>query len=555
MVREDTQRPGFADLGRLRKMLAARRHEPSPVLLRDFPAGLDVAAHGQHNAYPGFMGTHLSSWLATHGSDGKHEMEHLPNNIEAAAELAATVLRHGYHDFDRPRYFEPLNEPHWSYLNEPEHLADWHLAARRRVHAETPDVLVGGPCLSIAYFYSRGYRSFRSLTDFVDATDGQMDFYSFHVYDFHEIEEDRFSGAILSGLPLEGVLDLVQNYTSIKLGREVPVVVSEAGGYVTGISGAGEEREIIEGMARERFPGSGFEWQMKARSIHEYLQVSSTIGHTLVFMDHPHTLKKSVPFILLETSAWDPEYYAALHVPKDFDPGAQEWIPSTLHDFYRLFRDLRGRRVVAHSPDPDILVRAFVDGSRLQVIAHNLAEKPEVLSIGAADPDSIAVRRYGRRGDLTPFLAEELAASLGGLELGPRETIVVNANYDAVIESRRTVEETACYGDAVTVPVDGSAAIRISVPRGESVQYACLRIGCNRPSGSGSGMQVRFNGHELKVAVEDSAPRYDHRKHGYSTTKLIPIDPAFLKDDNVVVISFPDGGSGTIGSAVLRIAR
>ena len=60
---------------------------------------------------------------------------------------------------------------------------------------------------------------------------------------------------------------------------------------------------------------------------------------------------------------------------------------------------------------------------------------------------------------------------------------------------------------------------------------------------------------DCRRAVEDSAPRYAHPEHGYSTTKLISIHPALLKSGNEVLISFPDGGPGTIGSAVLRVAR
>ena len=560
MVREDPLRPGFADLERLRKMLTARRNQPSPAMLRDFSPDLDVAAHGQHNAYPEFMGKHFSGWLEKQGPDAKRDAEYLPRNIEAAAELAANVLKNGYDDFDRPRYFEPLNEPHWSYLSEPEHLANWHLAARRRIQAETPGVRVGGPCLAMAHFPSRGYKGFKSLANFLDATGGQLDFYSFHVYDFYQVEDGGFGGAIIGGLPMEGLLDRVQNHTILEFGKEVPLVVSETGGYLTPISAGGPEQRaeghgIIEQMARERFPGSGFEWQMKARSIHEFIQVNSTIAHTLVFMDHPHVVEKSVPFMLLETAAWDPRYYAALYVRKNFDPKSEEWVPTTLHDFYRLFRDLKGRRVVANCPDPDIIVRAFVDGRRLQLIAHNLAEKPEILGIDAPEPVSISVRRYGRRDDLTPFLEEEKAGRLGNLAIGPLETLVITATYGSEIEATRTVEETAHYGNAVTVPVEGTASIQIPVPDVEGVQYASLRIGCNRPAGSGRGMRLQFNGHELQAAVEDSAPRYDHPEHGYSTTKMISIDPAILEAVNEVLISFPDGGSGTIGSAVLRVGR
>ena len=35
-----------------------------------------------------------------------------PSSDMGPAELAAAVMKHAYSDFDRPQYFEPLNEPH-----------------------------------------------------------------------------------------------------------------------------------------------------------------------------------------------------------------------------------------------------------------------------------------------------------------------------------------------------------------------------------------------------------------------------------------------------------
>ena len=555
IVREDPERPGSVDLARLQTQLRSSQDAPSATMLEDFGPRLDVALHGQHNAYPEFMGVYLSDWLKEHGEQGSHGVDRLPADVDAAAEFAAAVLKHNYDDFDRPRYFEPINEPHWSYMTEPEHLARWHLAVLKHVRETTPDVAVGGPCNSVGYLYSQYYRSFNGVRNFMDATSGKMDFYSFHVYDYYELADGRFTGSILSGLPLEGVLDLVPNYSSITFGHEVPIVVSEHGGYLSALNQADDLDNPLKRIARGRFPGAGFAWEMKARSIHDYLQMNSMIANTLVFMDHPHILKKAVPFVLLESAGWDPRYYATLYSPNEFDPRSKDWAPSALHLFYRLFRDLQGRRVVAHCPDPDILLRAFVDGRNVFVVAHNLAEKPEVLTISAPPPQSTILRRFGCGDDLTPFLVEERPEDLSRVAIGARETIVIRADYGRSIDSERTIEETAHYGDAVTIAVEDEAIVRVAVPEPANVQYATLRVGYNRPHASGRRLRAVLNGEELTVPVEDSAARYDHEKHGYSTTKLIAVDPSLLKPVNTIAISFSDGGGGTIGAVVLRTMR
>ncbi len=557
IVREDPARPGFTDTNRLREQLTRNHRPQSPRFVDRFGPSLDVAAHGQHGEFPAYMGKFLTDVLkkesAAHTGAPK-KPEHLPLNIHAAAELSAAILKYDHDDFTRPRFYEPVNEPHWSYLNDPKHIADWHLATMEQVHQDTPGVLVGGPCNSVGYFYSEAYRAFQGVRNFIDATAGRMDFYSFHVYDYHRWQDDAFTGSILSGLPLEGVLDLVPNYTSITYGKPTPIVISEHGGYASGDDSL-KGRELLEKIASERFPGSGFEWEMKARSIHDFIHTNSIIANTLAFIDHPQTVKKAVPFILLEAAKWDPRYYATLYAPKDFDPNATEWKASELGNFYKLFRDIKGRRVQSDCSDPDIQLRTFADGNHLYLIAHNLSEKPETLAIGTPAPATATLRRHGRNSDLTPFLAEGPVSDLTSIPLGPLETIVLVASYDQPIAENRTLEETIHYGNSVTVPVESSAEISVATPEPSKVASATLRVGYNRPTGSGHDITILLNGTPVTVPTQHSASRYDQEKHGFSTTRIVSVDPSLLKTSNKVTLSFPDGGKGTIGSVVIRAAQ
>lgn len=133
-LREDAERPGFADIGFLRDRLAELGHAPpSETFRRDMRGRLEIAAHGHHNAFPEFMGT----WTTPQAQREEKRQEHVPENIEAAAELSAAALRHDYNDFDRPAFYEPVNEPHWSFPDR-EHFQQWHLRRMAAVHRETP---------------------------------------------------------------------------------------------------------------------------------------------------------------------------------------------------------------------------------------------------------------------------------------------------------------------------------------------------------------------------------------------------------------------------------
>jgi len=552
-IEEDPERPGFADLDKLRAHLKTAVKPPSATLAALAGGKTVVAAHGQHNGFPPFMGEFYSEHLAK-----KDKKEYLPENIAASAELAAVVMAEGYTDFDRPRFYEPLNEPHWSYHGT-QHLADWHVAVRRAVKAAAPSVKVGGYCSSVAYFYRRNFGAFNGLKGFIDRTDAQLDFYSFHVYDFLNWNGEGFRGRLTGGLPLEGVLDLVQNHAVNAHGRGLDLVVSEHGGYITG--GSGPKADAVGALLGEKhFPElEGFARTMRERSVSSFILVNAVIKNTLTFMDHPRVLK-AVPFILPEAMGWDPTYHSVLYVPRHFTD-KNDWVETRNLDFYKLFRDLRGRRVVVRAGDPDVQARAFVEGARLQLVLNNLSEVPQALDLELPPGHTAATtRRYGRNADFTPYLREEDGGGAGPLTLAPLETVLVTLTYPEPIAASGAVEETAHYGDQIRVELKGDAVarFRVETPDASDAAYATLRVALTRPPGADPGLTVVLNGQRLDAPVEDAAPLLTSPEGGkgeFATTRIVPIDPALLKDVNAVEVQFPGDEGGAIGAVVIRCAQ
>lgn len=534
-IREDAQRPGFIDAAYLREKLTPRRSEPTDALRRDTHGRLDIAAHEKPNAFPAFLGVYETKAAA-------HDKEpcRLPGNIAAAAELTALTLHYKYTDFDRPAFYELINEPHWSYCAD-EHLAQWHTATMQAVHREVPGVLVGGPCLPVAYFYKKQYAAFNGFKAFLANTRCELDFYSFHVYDFIRERNGEFGGRITSGLPLESVLDLVQNHTVNSYGREISLVVSEHGGY-----GAAD---LVERIAREKFPGSGFDWEMKKRSIEDFNMVSSTIANTLVFMDHPQTIRKAVPFILLEAMHWNPKYWAVLYAPRDYKDRSA-WVPTQMLLFYRLFRDVQGFRVVATCPDPDLQVRAFADNATLYVVLNNLSNRRKDIALALPPMPDLHIRRFGRKADYTPNLTEELLEWRGALTLNARETVVIKGQAQRPLTPQRAVDEIPCYGDRIATAITGETSFTVKVPDNQKLQYATLRIGISRPPEAGHEVAVSLNGRSLTVPLEQCAERLVEDE--YATCKLIELPLDAVRESNTVRVSFSDGGKGAVGAVVIR---
>lgn len=543
---EDPNRPGYPDISRLRNKKAV---EPSERMRKDFGANLNVAAHGHHNAFPEYMGRFETSESV---QDPKHS-QYLPKNLDAAAYLSAAVLRFGFNDFDRPQYYEPVNEPHWSFPKT-QHLADWHLKTMEFVHRATPGVKVGGPCLPVCYFYRNEYNAFDGLTEFIERTDAKMDFYSFHTYDYLRWREGDFKGRIQSGLALEGTLDLVQNYTVNTFGKEVDVVVSEQGGYI-GSDPKGEyDGELVAGeIMAEHYPDAdpaSWDYEMKKRSIVNFGHVSSIVANTLAFIEHPHCVQKTVPFLLPNTWAWGPKYYAQLYVAHDYEDKTR-WVETDLMMYFKYFRGLGGRRVKALCKDPDLQVRAFVDKNKLFLAINNQSFESETVDLSGISTENVEVRRLGRNTDFTAFYSEDTIPTPETLTLAGRESVMIVAEADEPIQQKRVVNELVCYGDKVVQPMQ-DAVFSVRIPQDEPIDYAQLRIGVTRSPDALKTPVVRFNGIVLDVPMEDCAERFVDRE--YAMTKLLPLDPTLIKAANTVSVSFADGSDGAVGSVVIRAA-
>ncbi|VGO17457.1 Beta-porphyranase A [Pontiella desulfatans] len=544
-LKEDPTRPGYADVTGLKTQ---KLPEPGEQFVKDFGPNLDVASHGNHNAYPAYMGKHMQEGAEYHGTP-----EWIPENIDAAAELAAAVMKYNYTDFDRPKYFEPLNEPHWKYFVD-QHMADWHLAVQEKVHALTPEVKVGGMCQSVSYFFRDNYQNFNGFKGFIQNTQGRMDFYSFHSYDYLRWRDGEFKGRIQSGIALEGSLDLMQNYTVNEFGKEVDVVVSEQGGYAHHEpKGMYDGEFLAAGIMASNYPNAdatSWDYEMKKRSIVCFGHVSSILANTMAFIDHPHTVQKSVPFLLPNTWSWDTKYYANLYVPKHYTDES-EWVGTHMLDFYKFFRGVDGRRVKCISSDPDLQTRAFVDGSKLYLAVNNQSWRPEAVSLHGIDAKQVEIRRFGRNTDFTAYYTEETIATPETLELPGRESVMIVADLGKPIAEQAKVNEIMCYGDKVIVPMK-KAEFTVKVPVEKQIDYAVLRVGLTRKTESNKEAVITLNGKPLAVPLEDCADRLADGEYG--VTKLVNLNVADLQAENIVKVSFPDGDEGMVGTVVIRAA-
>jgi uncharacterized protein YjdB len=545
-VREDPSRAGYADLSYLQSQSDPNNGGASQAFIDRMGPNLNIACHDRHNAYPGFM--------PQYGFPEDTDQE-MPVNLDAAGELAANVLKHTFTGFTRPAFYEIVNEPHWKFWSDAR-FAGLHTSVMEHVRGLGLNTRVGGPCYSVGNFFKNDYGYLDHITDFIDRTGGELDFYSYHIYDYLQWDGGReeFTGAVTSGLPSEGVFDAIANYMQNHHHPPFKFVGSEMGGYIN-IKDPGKT-QILESIANKYFPGSGFLWEMKYREIDNYIKVNSCIRNTMTFMNNPHIVDKSVPFILLETSGWDPKYYAALWIPWEYSD-KNHWYETRLIDFYRFFRDVGGRRILSHTNDPDIQQMGFVDGNRLFLLFHNQSAVDANISVRFSDfhgnVTGVTRRLFGRLPDFRPYYYEDKIMEQDRYVLEGRGSMVLIYTCTESIAEETVLNEIPHYGDKVSVQFTGSTGVNIDLPEPDAVQYAVLRVGVSRDSALSREIQISINDSVLAVPEEDVAPLITGTGF-YGTTKILQVDTALLQPTNRVEVRFPDGGTGGIGAAVLRAA-
>ena len=537
-IREDASRPGYADTTYYKS-----RNNPNDNGLDNYKAYLGnnqhLALHDRHNSYPIFMDLYSKEGTS----------QELPGNTDAAAELAAMMLKHEYTDFQRPAFYEIVNEPDWRF-NGDQRFYDLHLKVNNRVNEMGLNVLVGGPCSSVSNYYNREYDNLSIFTDFIDRTNFELDFYSFHSYDYMSWDGQDFVGSISSGLPLEGVIDGIAAHTFHTYGSEFKYVASEHGGY---FFDAQVRDSLYDALGNTYFPGSGFDFEMEKRNIDNFLMVNSSIANTLTYMNHPHIVLKAVPFILLESSGWDPAYYSSLLVKENFQRSSPDWVESRLIDFYKFFAGVKGRRVDFVNPDTDIQTHAFVDGNKLVLLFHNQSNTSHRVNINVtgmdSQPSQVMVRKLGRLEDFRPFITEQEAGSLGSVSLEAQESIAVFATYDETIPDEKTLNEEMFYADAWEKIFTGSHEFSIEMPNNK-IERATLRVGISREASKSKEVEISVNGTVVSTPVEDCAERITSSM--YATTKIVDLDPSLLRQSNTVKVTFPDGEPGGVGAVVMR---
>jgi len=539
---EDPARPGYPQVSSLATKGAAdrMRYANSPAARALEHRTRSMMVGGQMSIFPTSGPTNPNpccgpdaGWTYANGS--------------ALGEYMATTVKEFYGDGGdsgqiRPTMVEVVNEPFYQagdWGTTPLEIAGWHNDVAEQFDQILPEVLVGGYTAAFPELERNGFDQWRdNWKMFIDVAGENMDFYSVHLYD-HGVPADPEQVVRRSGSNIEAVLDMIEHYSIMTSGEVKPWNISEYGYWSPGINGTP---------------------YTKQRDWHNLRSFSTMM---MQMMERPDVMLKTVPFLLNKATWWtDPSgnnYPYRLMRQQNELAGetGTEWVYTEMLQFFELWKDVRGKRIDTWSPDPDIQLDAYVDGNKAYLILNSLEFSAQDIDLNVVNPQGatltgIKVKHLYRRPDFVPVLEETTPADLSVFTLGREATAVIEYTFAEDLVLNETSEEQKTYATDMLRPIIAGQPLTFQVEgvvtgaQGE----ALLRLGIGRDRDKNRKPTLTINGTTVDVPEDYRGYDQNNRDRFFGALE-IPIPYSLLRENNDVVVTFPDGG-GHVSSVALQ---
>ncbi|MCC9658669.1 beta-agarase [Rhodopirellula halodulae] len=520
-LKENPNRKGAADLSFF------ERNDSSPSKTIEAFEDIDYAMC--LNDYPEFMSVE-------HVGRGTPLVEHFGD----AAELAASYIADQLHDGGRTAaWWEVKNEStikaEWDYHWKKEYdswklLADFHNQVAQAVHQKTPDVKVGGPTSAWMQLHVNDFSLYRDQARFMDLTNEDLDFYSHHFYEdtgtlgAWERRKTGYSGYLLGRL--EATLDMLRSHME-STNNVKPMLITECGSLQ---------------------PGRG--------AADHWLRLRSFSAFTHKFMNRPHQLDLSVPFIFTNMH-WNPFSGNAAFVPGE---GASnrgpldDFVATPVSNYFELWKDFGGRRLpvrVDGIASVGMDATAVYTGNRLQIALTNMTSRQLAVKLSdlIGEPlggQTVTQRRL--RYDNGHVVYEEALprSATATIPIDAEETTVLTVDFAADVQPTGTRQRNFIFATGTAVALDEPKTFDLTLADRPKITMATLVIGVHRNDGLREPLVGSWNGRPIRVQPDWSA---EFRQ--MMAPLEIPIDPAQLQDQNELQLETHEGL--TVTSVQLRV--
>jgi len=371
---------------------------------------------------------------------------------------------------------------------------------------------------------------------FMDNAGEDMQAFSTHLYDGVNVsgQDNKRSGS-----NSEAILDLIENYSFIKWGKVKPHAITEYGAIEVGF---GDDYSDIASA-----------------------QTIASINHILFnLLDRENNLINSIPFItgkaewhINAENNYQP-YQAVLWKPTNLGeqtPAGWEYTPRI--NFYELWKDVKGKRVLISSTNPDIQTHAFVDNDRMYVALSNLHESTQVVNLemlssldGFINVKTKALKIYPDA--LLNMSTTTANIAPKSITLIKDETVVLEYTFNNAITFDNALRLKKYYTTNYLESIIANTPISYNfnaVSLGDG--FATLRMSIGRKHNVSKKPIIKING--TLVDVPDNWKGYDQaNRDDFFGMIEIPFSTDLLVENNTVTVEFPDSG-GRISSLIMSV--
>lgn len=476
-----------------------------------------------------------------------------------AANWTVEYYKNVTNDSGRPEFYEPMNEPFIRSgddvfsSEQPDaqkvrvRMAEWFGAIGKKID-ETPELakmkVIGyasaWPSMELGDFSHWNSR----MKMFMDVAGKNIDAFSVHLYDGINVtgQDNKRSGS-----NSEAILDLMETYSFKKWGVVKPHAITEYGGIEKGY-------------------GDNYS---KAKSAISIKSINSILFNLL---DRENRIAITIPFItpkstfsLTASNNYQP-YTPALWRPLSITPTNNpnkpilgDWTFTEKIKFYKLWSDVKGKRIFVKSNNPDIQTHGFIDDNKVYIALNNLDSKTHKLSLNMLSDISgfqkLKIKSLKIFDNADPkYKVTQNNSMLDAIELIESETVVLEYTFSKALSFNNTLHNTNYYSKKYLQKINKNAEISFvfnNVKTGEG--FASLKMAIGRKHNRSKTPVIKVNG--TSIDIPSNWKGYDQRnRKDFFGTIDIPFDAELLKTNNTITIKFPDNG-GRISSLILSVDR
>ena len=534
-VKEDSERTGYADPNELKEFgEKARKNFENNGHLHEYETRKSLIIASQLHPFwtgdsqkPTGQGWKFANATATGEYMGRYISEF-----------------HGKNGQQIPAWVEIINEPAYEslggpndYSNSIEEIAIFHNEAATAIRKQTPNVKIGGYTTAFPNFEMGNFQRWHNRWKlFMDLAGNQMDFWSIHLYDFPSIHNGKKE--LRSGSNMEATLDMLDHYSLLSFDEAKPIIVSEYGAQ-------------MHDYAKEQ-------WS----PYRDWLHLKASNAQLMSFLERPNSIASAINFIIVKAE-WGYKNgipYNHRLMRKENEPHSYtgKWVYTDMVKFYKLWQNVKGKRIRTTSKDPDIQIDAYTEGSKAYVILNNLNFEDTRINLNIIDTYNTTIINLNKKhltlqNNRPILLDEDIDTDTNMLTLGAESTIVLEYTFSKKLILDEESKETKYYATTYLNDIIANQIISFDVNGLELNDFgeAFLRVGMGRDHGKNLQPVINFNG--VNIEVPDDWRGYDQAdRSSFFGVLEIPVPFDLLQNNNQIEISFPDSG-GKVSSLSVQL--